>query len=60
MLILTRREGESIILSIPGSDQQIEVRVMETGSQVKLGIDAPREVVVLRKELSDAGGKGSL
>jgi carbon storage regulator len=57
MLILTRREGESIILSIPGSDQQIEVRVMETGSQVKLGIDAPREVVVLRKELSDDKGE---
>jgi carbon storage regulator len=57
MLILTRREGESIIISIPGSDQQIEVRVMETGSQVKLGIDAPREVVVLRKELSDDKGE---
>ena len=51
MLILTRRESESIILSLPGSEDTIEVRVMKAGSQVSLGIDAPMEVEVLREEL---------
>jgi len=51
MLVLTRREGESIVLSIPGSDEIIAVRVVRTGTQVKLGIDAPQEVEILREEL---------
>lgn len=38
MLILTRREGESIVLSIPGSEDTIEVRVMKAGNQISLGI----------------------
>ena len=41
MLILTRREGESIVLSLPGAEDTIEVRVMKAGAQVSLGIDAP-------------------
>jgi len=51
MLILTRREGESIFISLPGSEDSIDVRVMKAGGQVSLGIDAPREVEVLRVEL---------
>ena len=53
MLILTRRESESIILSLPGSEDTIEVRVMKTGSQVSLGIEAPQSVVILREELCE-------
>lgn len=41
MLILTRREGESIVLPLPGAEDTIEVRVMKAGAQVSLGIDAP-------------------
>ena len=51
MLLLTRREGESIVISLPGSEDTIEVRVMKAGTQVSLGIDAPLEVEVLREEL---------
>ena len=51
MLILTRREGQSIVISLPGTDDTLEVRVMKAGVQVSLGIDAPREVEVLRAEL---------
>ena len=51
MLVLTRREGESIVLAIPGSEDTIEVRVMKAGAQVSLGIDAPLEVEVIREEL---------
>ena len=51
MLVLSRREGESLVIVIPGTDGAIKVRVMKAGTQVSLGIDAPREVAVLRQEL---------
>lgn len=47
MLILTRKEGESIIL-----DGRIEIKITEiSGSQVRIGIDAPSDVKVYRQEL---------
>ena len=50
MLVLSRKEGESILI---GSD--IELTVLEChGGDVKLGIRAPRDVVILRKEIQDA------
>jgi carbon storage regulator len=47
MLVIRRRAGE--ILSI-GPDIQIEILEI-AGNQVKLGIAAPREVVILRNEI---------
>ena len=47
MLILTRKVGESVAI---GDDIQISV-VEIKGSQVKLGIRAPREVSVHRQEI---------
>jgi carbon storage regulator len=45
--VLRRRPGESILL---GDD--VEIEVLETNSQgVKIGIRAPRDMVILRKEL---------
>ena len=50
MLVLTRKVDESIIIS-----DNIEVKVVEiTGKSVKLGIDAPRELSVHRKEVYEA------
>ena len=47
MLILTRRIGESFYI-----DDDITVVVLEVqGSQVRLGIKAPREVAVHREEI---------
>jgi carbon storage regulator len=47
MLVLRRRAGESILI---GDD--IEIEVLELNPQgAKIGIKAPRELVVLRKEL---------
>ena len=47
MLMIRRRSNESILL---GDD--IEIQVLEiAGNRVKLGISAPRELLVLRKEL---------
>ena len=47
MLMIRRRCGESIFLG-----EHIEVQVLEVaGNRVKLGISAPRDVLVLRNEL---------
>jgi carbon storage regulator len=47
MLVIRRRPGESILLG-----DSIEIEVLEaSGSQVKLGIRAPRSVPVIRKEI---------
>ena len=47
MLVIRRRAGESFLI-----DGDIEVEVLEVGSsQVKLGIVAPRNISILRKEV---------
>jgi carbon storage regulator len=47
MLILSRRAGESVTIG-----NNIKVRVVSvSGNQVRLGIEAPREVRVLREEV---------
>ncbi|MBX3095368.1 MAG: carbon storage regulator CsrA [Fimbriimonadaceae bacterium] len=49
MLVLTRKVNQTIIIG-----DQIEVVVLEVrGEQVRLGIKAPRDVVVHRKEIYD-------
>jgi carbon storage regulator len=50
MLILTRKRDQSIMI---GND--IEIKVVEVrGEQVKLGVTAPRQVAVHRKEVYEA------
>lgn len=47
MLALSRKKNEALILN-----NNIEITVLEIkGEQVKLGISAPREVPVYRKEV---------
>ena len=47
MLILTRRINETLVI-----DGKIEVTVLDTrGNQVRIGIAAPRDVIVHRKEI---------
>jgi carbon storage regulator len=49
MLVLTRRAGESIIIG-----DNIEISVIEVqGDRAKIGITAPKNISVLRKELVD-------
>lgn len=51
MLILTRRSGQTIIISSPHHDN-IEVTVLGMeGSNVRIGVDAPQEVGVDREEI---------
>lgn len=47
MLVLTRRSEESVII---GGNIVVTILDVE-GEKVKLGIEAPREVTILRKEL---------
>ena len=49
MLVLSRRPGEQLQI---GTDIIVEVLDI-SGTQVRLGISAPREVPVLREELLD-------
>jgi carbon storage regulator len=48
MLILTRREGESVRI---GEDVTVTVLRVK-GSQVRLGVNAPKNVAVQREEIS--------
>lgn len=56
MLVLTRQPEQGLVLTLDGSGGvQVTIRVLAVeGDKVKLGIEAPREVVILRQELADA------
>ncbi|WP_138202686.1 carbon storage regulator CsrA [Haloimpatiens lingqiaonensis] len=47
MLVVKRKKGESIVL---GDNIEISIVDIESGS-VKIAINAPKEVAILRKEL---------
>ena len=47
MLILTRRVGETLVI---GDDVSVTVLGVK-GNQVRLGVDAPRDVSVHREEI---------
>ena len=51
MLILRRREGESLII---GDQINVSILSVEAGGTVSLGISAPRDVLILRSELQQA------
>ncbi|WP_312651516.1 carbon storage regulator CsrA [Proteiniclasticum sp.] len=49
MLVLNRKQGESILI-----DDRIEIKVLEIiDGKIKIGIVAPKEVTILRKEIYD-------
>lgn len=49
MLVITRHAGESLLI---GDD--IEIHIVEVqGDKVKIGIVAPRDIRILRRELLD-------
>ncbi len=53
MLILTRKAGETITI---GENIQIQVLGIK-GGQVRIGVDAPREIAVNREEVFGLSNK---
>jgi len=59
MLCLGRKTNESVILEIPPSTESRTVRFVITGirhhgTQVRLGIEAPKDINIYREELKGA------
>ncbi|CAL9962821.1 CsrA-like regulator [Vibrio phage 219E48-1] len=54
MLILTRTTGQELMIA-----DDIKIKVLGIkGNQVRLGIDAPKEIAVHRKEIYDRIANG--
>ena len=52
MLVLSRQKDESIVIG--DGDQKIEITIVDVrGDKVRLGIEAPREIPVHRREIYD-------
>ncbi len=56
MLVLTRRQGESVRI---GNDVVVKVLGVDRG-KVRVGIEAPKDVLVLRSELTPDGRAGAV
>jgi carbon storage regulator len=56
MLILTRKKDESILI---GKNIKLKIISIEEG-KVKIGIEAPKDVEILRKELLDTVEKENI
>jgi carbon storage regulator len=55
MLVLSRKRNEAIVINGDIRIMVVDIR----GNQVRLGIEAPDSVGILRKELCDRGGEGA-
>lgn len=52
MLVLSRKKDEQIIVRVPGHDDiTLTVVRIDNLNKVRLGIEAEREIIVLRSEL---------
>jgi carbon storage regulator len=53
MLVIRRRRGETLVIG-----DNVEIEVLDAGgSSVKLGIRAPREIAIVRKEILVTGAQ---
>jgi carbon storage regulator CsrA len=58
MLALTRRLDEDLELRNPVGEVLAVIKILEVrGGRVRLGIEAPPEIAIVRKELLQAGEK---
>lgn len=56
MLVLSRKKDESIVMRIPGRDDiRLTVVRIDNMNKVRIGVEADKDVVILRSELASAG-----
>lgn len=49
MLVITRKPGQRVLIG-----ENIEIQIVDVqGDQVRIGIDAPKDISIVRKELLD-------
>ncbi len=53
MLVITRREGEEIVIGDPTNPQGVIRIASIKGDRVRLAMDFPREIPVHRREVAD-------
>jgi carbon storage regulator CsrA len=55
MLILTRRIGDSVVIKHPTGDIVVTYLSTQgpTGTEIRMGFDAPRDVNIVRSEILD-------
>ena len=51
MLVITRKQGQSFLV---GNDVRVNILSVDK-NQIRIGIDAPREIKILRSELKESG-----
>ncbi len=58
MLALERKNGEKILLRVAGLEIVVQL-VRSSNKRAKIGIEAPREVFIIRSEIADLQRKAS-
>jgi len=53
MLVITRREGEEVVIGNPASPIGIVRIVLIKGDRVRIAFDFPREIIIHRKEVAN-------
>lgn len=53
MLVITRREGEEVVIGNPASPIGVVRIVSIKGDRVRIAFDFPREVIIHRKEVAN-------
>lgn len=55
MLVLSRKKDESIIVRVPGhEDVKLTVVRVDNMNKVRIGVEADKDVVILRAELEES------
>jgi carbon storage regulator len=57
MLVITRRPGESVLIELPTGEQITVAIARIRGEQVRVTIDAPKHLPVVREELLEVAAK---
>lgn len=56
MLVLSRKKNESVIITVPPSTTPTTITIMNVqikGDTCRIGLDAPKETIIHRKEVQD-------